>query len=296
MIALWLRSVLAVFVVIALAQYFTPYPKAGALGVMGVFLAVQTSIVGASFAVTRHHAPRTPLEPSSGLVTALMTFLREWLAYLALFAIIQPFERTWMHDDAAGRLPPGSVPVLLIHGYMCNRGAWWWLHKKLRANGVAVATVNLEPPCGSIEAFADQLHARIETLCSDTGAAHVALVAHSMGGLVARAYLRKHGPARVAKVMTLASPHHGTSIARYGIGRSAREMEPDSAWIQSLQLSKPQVPMLSIWSLADNFVAPQISSRLAGARDIMLPALGHLTELLSPRVLDILVSELAHRK
>jgi triacylglycerol lipase len=96
--------------------------------------------------------------------------------------------------------------------------------------------------------------------------------------------------------MTLASPHHGTSIARYGIGLSAREMEPDSAWIQSLQLSKPQVPMLSIWSLADNFVAPQISSRLAGARDIMLPALGHLTELLSPRVLDILVSELAHRK
>ena len=295
MIAFWLRSALAVFAVAALAQYFAPYPKAAALCVIGVFLALQTGIVVASFAVSRPHAAGTPPEPSPGFLAAVSIFLREWLAYLALFAVIQPFERAWMGDDTSERIAPGGVPVLLIHGYMCNRGIWWWIRRKLRANGFTVATVNLEPPHGSIDVFADQLHARIETLCANMEAAQVALVSHSMGGLVARAYLRRRGAARVAKLVTLAAPHHGTRVAHYGIGENAREMEPDSTWIQNLQLSKPGVSTLCIWSPADNFIAPQVSARLEGARDKMVPALGHLTELFSPRVLDILISELLHR-
>jgi len=295
MIAFLLRTALAVFAVAALAQYFAPYPRAAALCVIGVFLALHTSIVVASFAVSRPHAAKTPPEPSPGLLTAVSIFLREWLAYLVLFVVIQPFERAWMGDDASERIVPGGVPVLLIHGYMCNRGIWWWVRRRLRTNGLTVATVNLEPPYGSIDAFADQLHARIETLCANTEAAQVALVSHSMGGLVARAYLRRHGPARVAKLVTLAAPHHGTRVAHYGIGENAREMEPDSTWIQNLQLSKPDVSTLCIWSPADNFIAPQVSARLEGARDKMVPALGHLTALFSPGVLDILVSELSHR-
>ncbi len=295
MIAFLLRSVLAVFAVAALAQYFSPYPRAAALGVIGVFLGLHTSVVAASFAIARCHGAETPREPSPGLLTAVSIFLREWLAYLALFVVIQPFERAWMGDDASERTAPGGVPVLLIHGYMCNRGVWWWIRRKLSANGFIVATVNLEPPHGSIEVLADQLHARIETLCADTEAAQVALVGHSMGGLVVRAYLRKHGPGRIAKFVTLACPHHGTWIARFGIGEDAREMEPDSTWIRNLQLSEPGVPTLCIWSPADNFIVPPVSARLASARDKMVPALGHLTGLFSPLVLDILISELAHR-
>jgi pimeloyl-ACP methyl ester carboxylesterase len=37
-----------------------------------------------------------------------------------------------------------------------------------------------------------------------------------MGGLVARAYLARHGAGRVAKLVTMGSPHHGTSLARLG--------------------------------------------------------------------------------
>ncbi|HUL90182.1 MAG TPA: alpha/beta fold hydrolase [Pseudolabrys sp.] len=295
MIAFWLRRILAIFAVAALAQYFTPYPKAAALGVIGVFLALHTGIVVASFVVTRRHAARTPAWPSLGLLTAISVFLREWLAYLALYVVIQPFEQVWMGDDASGRAAPGTIPVLLIHGYLCNRSAWWWLRRKLRVNAFTTATINLEPPLGSIDVFADQLHARIETLCADTEASQVSLLGHSMGGLVARAYLRKHGPARIAKLVTLASPHRGTWVARYGIGESAREMEPGSAWMQNLQLSEPGVPTLCIWSPADNFVVPQTSGRIENACDKMVPALGHVTELFSPLVLDILVSELAHR-
>lgn len=37
----------------------------------------------------------------------------------------------------------------------------------------------------------------------------VDLLCHSHGGLIARAYLSKHGPSRIARCITLGTPHHG---------------------------------------------------------------------------------------
>lgn len=294
MIACLLRGTLVIMALALLAQYRAANPPLAALAVIGVFLALHTAYVVVSFAMSRRHAFEAPAELRPTWSAAALMVGREWLAYLALFVIVQPFERAWMGDDPRQRCAPGTVPVLLIHGYMCNRGIWWWMRRRLTATGFVVATINLEPPTGSIERFADQLHARIEALCRDTGALQVALVCHSAGGLVARAYLRKHGSARVARVVTLGCPHHGTWLAYCAIGMDAREMEPGSAWIHSLNMTDPGVPMLSIWSPHDNIVAPQDSSRLAGARDRPVAALGHLAELFSPRVFEILAAELAH--
>ena len=111
---------------------------------------------------------------------------------------------------SCGRSPPGALPVLLVHGYLCNRGLWWWLRRGLRARHFEVATINLEPPFASIDHFVGQLRARIEALVAETGAPKVVLVTHSMGGLVARAYLQHHGAARVGKLVThrRAAPWH----------------------------------------------------------------------------------------
>jgi triacylglycerol lipase len=291
MIAFRLRVIaLAIVAVALLAGYRAAHPAAAVLGVVGAVLVVHAVFVAASFVVSRRHAWKTQSLP--GLLATVAIFWREWLAHLVLFFIIQPFDRAWMGRDAA---VPGKMPVLLVHGYMCNRGIWWWIAKRLKAAGLAIATVNLEPPGGDIDDFAEQLHARIEALCAETQSAQIALVCHSMGGLVARAYLRRHRGARIARLVTLGSPHHGTWIAYYGVGENARQMEPDSAWIRDLAQSEPGAPTLSVWSPVDNFVAPQDSSRLAGARERTVPALGHLAMLFSPLVLEILLNELAHR-
>ena len=52
------------------------------------------------------------------------------------------------------------------------------------------------PPLSSIERFVDQVAAKIDAILAATGASKVALVGHSMGGLVARAYLRRYGRRR----------------------------------------------------------------------------------------------------
>jgi len=294
MIAFALRATLAVAALVAaLAAWRAADPAAAALEVIGAFIALHGLVVLTSFALSRRHACKVPPALRVGLPRAAAIVLLEWLAHLVLFVVVQPFERAWMGDDAPPT-GPGSVPVLLVHGYMCNRGTWWWIRRKLEAAGIAVATINLEPPGGSIDDHAGQLAARIEAICGATGAARVALVGHSMGGLVARAYLRKHGGGRVSRLVTLATPHHGTWVAYWGVGRNAREMEPQSAFIRALATAEPGVPALSIWTPTDNFVAPQDSSRLAGARERIVPASSHLALLFAPDVAKILLSELAH--
>jgi triacylglycerol lipase len=294
MIAFRLQCILAVLVIALLGQYFAAHPLAGALGVLGTFLALHTLVVAVTFAISRRHAFGAPPELIPGLAGAMLVFLREWCAQFALFVLIQPFPRAWLGEDAPQRSAGDAIPVLLVHGYLCNRGAWWWIRRKLAARGFPVATIDLEPPGGGIEGFSDQLHARIEGLCASTGAAQVALVCHSMGGLVARAYLRKHGSARVARLVTLCSPHHGTWLAYYGTGRNAREMEPGGPWIRAIGAVAVSVPTMSIWTPTDNFIAPQDSSRLAGAREKVIPASSHLAMLFSPLACEALAAELAH--
>lgn len=219
----------------------------------------------------------------------------EWLAFVALFGAIMPFARLWMGSDAVGRLALGRRPVLLVPGYMCNRGLWWWFRRRLRGRGFAVATVTLEPPFADIETLADALDRRIADLLAETGADRVLLVTHSMGGLVARAAMRRPGRAdRVARLVTLGGPHHGTVTARLGLGRNARRMRPDDPWLAEMNRTPlAPVPTLAVWSTGDEIVVPQASGRLDGAREIVRPAIGHVAMVLSPAFVDLVAADLA---
>jgi predicted alpha/beta hydrolase family esterase len=225
-----------------------------------------------------------------GLFAACRTIFTEWLAIFALFGVIQPFADNLFSVKGRSRRAE-KLPVLLVHGYRCNSGLWWWMIPKLRTAGFVVEALDLEPALASIDRFAEQLHHAIEAYLQETGSLKLRLVTHSMGGLVARAYLKRYGGQRVDKVITLACGHHGTRIAYFGLGKNAREMEPGSAWLAALPEPAP-VPVVTVWTAQDNFIAPQTSSRLSDAQDIIVTGMGHLTLVFSRLVLDIVTKEL----
>lgn len=262
-----------------------------AVGLVGLFLALQALLLLPAHVIAVVGASPRPAGVGGPTIG---DFVAEWLGFVFAFAVIMPFERAWMGSDAVGPLPRGRRPVLLVHGYMCNRGFWWWIRRQLRARGFAVATITLETPFSDIEILADRLVERIDALTAETGADEVALVTHSMGGLVARAALRKAGTTRISRFVTLGGPHHGTVVARLGLGRNARQMEPGNPWLGELNLLETtEVPTLTVWSTGDQIVVPQATSRLAGAREVVVAGMGHVAMAFSPRIRDLIVADLA---
>ena len=228
-----------------------------------------------------------------GAAAALLrSFPGEMAAAAAAFLLFQPFERWWMGPENPKPHPDRPV-VLLVHGYCCNRGLWWRMRQRLEKRGFQVVTMNLEPPFGRIEAFADQLHRAVEVLVARTGIDRLILVGHSMGGLVARSYLATYGTGRVTRLVTLGTPHQGTLLAHLAPGECTRQMRPGSEFLRNLaDAEQLGVPVLTIWSKADELVVPPESSRLAGAEERVLQDIGHMAMAFSPVTSDILIDEL----
>ena len=243
----------------------------------GAVLVVRAGIIAVTWAYARGY-PSPARKLSIG--ERLRMVVGEYLAFLLAFVVIQPFERLWMGRD---RLPRCRRPLILVHGYGCSRGVWWFLRRQFETAGHVVATVSLAPPYTSIGKLVPQLAQRIEEVCAATGAEQVVLVAHSMGGLVCRSYLARHGSGRVERLITIASPHSGSELARIGIGQNAREMEPGSRWLQDLASSAIAVRAIAIRTPHDNYVMPHDNQRLHGALDVELDGIGHLALLFSRR-------------
>ncbi len=290
----WILAVEAagVFLCAVLLVRFAAMSAAGAFALSAaLLLGVYFLFTLATFAVCWPRKASDNAGQKIGAFAACRMIFKEWLAFFALFAVMQPFADSLFSFKRA-RQRSDKPPVLLVHGYQCNSALWWWIVGRLRAADFSAEAIDLEPAFAGINSYAEQLHRRIEACIEATGSETVQLVTHSMGGLVARAYIQRHGGRRVGKLITLACGHHGTRIARLGPGKNAREMEPGSAWLAALEEPVP-VPAVTVWAAQDNFIAPQTSSRLDGAREIMLTGIGHLTFVFSPRILDILVKELS---
>jgi len=230
--------------------------------------------------------------PRLGFFKRLAIMVGEYLAFLLTFLLVIPFERLWMPAD---RLPAGSRPILLVHGYGCSRGIWWLLRRRLEAAGYTVASVSLIPPYTSLGKLVPQLNQRIEEVCAETGSKQVTLIAHSMGGLICRSYLARHGSDRVDRLLTLATPHQGSALARIGIGKNAREMQPGSLWLRDMASETIKIPFVSLRNAYDNYAMPQDNQRLPGARDVELPPVGHIAMLYDRRIADLLIELLKQK-
>jgi triacylglycerol lipase len=177
------------------------------------------------------------------------------------------------------------------------------MSKALQRARISQYAVSLEPVTCGIDEYVSTVQAAIENLCSETGQRKILIVAHSMGGLVARAYLRKCGSHRIAKVITLGTPHHGTGLAQFGIGTNTVQMrwtegEQEglaSSWLRTLTASEDAAAyrlFVSIFSHHDNIVSPQTSSCLTGAKNIALHGIGHVALASHPHVQTLVIDEI----
>lgn len=113
---------------------------------------------------------------------------------------------------------PLRHPVVLLHGFgimaAFQRGGH--LHQEamyLRQRGVRAYAPNVAP-YNSIPVRAEMWKERVQHILDETGADHLSLIAHSMGGLDARYLISRLGlHEHVRALVTVSTPHRGTAIA-----------------------------------------------------------------------------------
>ena len=265
----------------------------------GVILLVRMAITANNFFIARHYCGPLAKEVRLSWTEWLRLYLNEFKSTMYCSSWAMPF----LAFSARPAFDPASLPVLLIHGYGCNSGYWHGMSKALTAAHITHHAINLEPVFGDIDDYIPPLRAAVNALCEETGHEKVILVAHSMGGLAARAYLRAEGETRIAKVITLGSPHQGTGLAKFGIGQNSRQMRwtgkahegQASDWLCRLQASEDaqrRACFVSIYSLHDNIIAPPTSSILAGAKNIAFPAIGHVALAYAPEIQECVIREI----
>jgi triacylglycerol esterase/lipase EstA (alpha/beta hydrolase family) len=263
---------------------------------IGTVLLLRMAITANNFGLAWLYRSETPDHHRLGRAAAIRLFLTEYCASMITSSWTMGFctFREWL---GKADLPP----VLLVHGYGCNSGYWHFMSRALRRADISHYTIDLEPVFAGIDQFVPALHARIEEICRMTGQPKLIIVGHSMGGLVARAYLRDHGTARVARVITLGTPHRGTGLARFGAGHNSRQMRwrgsategRCSAWLARLERAEdPAVRglFLSLYSHQDNIVSPQLSSSLPGAVNIEFNGIGHVALGMHPSVMKEVIA------
>ena len=202
----------------------------------------------------------------------------EFRASVLIFLLRQPWTvKAPGVQPATGSTP--QIPVVLVHGYLCNHRVWDNVAKGLRAQGHTVLAVNLEPLFTSIDKYVMPIEVAVMELCQQTGASQVALVGHSMGGLAIRAWMRACGVDRVARVVTLGTPHAGTQIEPRTRTANGKQMGWQSPWLAELGASETDElrgRLRIAITPQDNIVYPQRDQVFPGVEASIFDGIGHL--------------------
>jgi pimeloyl-ACP methyl ester carboxylesterase len=228
--------------------------------------------------VARREGTRRPLgHPQASIETypGVSIWVRAWLQ--EVWASVQTFgwRQPWAHQRWPDHLPEGARGrrgVLLVHGFVCNRGFWNPWMARLRQRDVPHVAVSLGPPFGDIALQAQGLQAAWQQLFDATGVAPL-LVGHSMGGLVIRSWLAEQpeDQALAHEVITIGSPHHGTALAMMARSTAALQMQLLSPFLQDLaarENEQRRARFTCYWSVCDNIVFPANTATLPGARSV----------------------------
>ncbi|MEV6052743.1 alpha/beta fold hydrolase [Streptomyces sp. NPDC052107] len=196
--------------------------------------------------------------------------------------------------DGTAQLPVRSgPPVVLLHGFIDNRSVFLLLRRNLAQHGgQRVVSLNYSPLTCDIRAAAELLGRHIEEICERADSDRVDIVGHSLGGLIARYYVQcLGGDLRVRILVTLGTPHSGTSAAPLANAHPiVRQMRPGSGVIEELARPAPgcRTRFVSFWSDLDSVMVPLETACLEhpdlDVQNVRVTGIGHLALPVHPAV------------
>jgi pimeloyl-ACP methyl ester carboxylesterase len=153
-------------------------------------------------------------------------FSENWILVVCVFLA------AWTAGAAPVRGPAGEW-VVLLHGL--GRTSWSMKRIQWALEAAGYNVVNLSYPSRrcAVERLSEKYLHKILATKVPVAAAKVHFVTHSLGGIVLRRYLVHHSMSNLGRVVMLAPPNHGSTLAdslrehalgRWILGRAGREL------------------------------------------------------------------------
>lgn len=164
--------------------------------------------------------------------------------------------------------------VVFVHGYFASAGVWRPMAEHLAVSGVAPRQLHFNyVPAGHVARHAERLAREIHRVHPE---GPVRVVAHSLGGLIARYYAQVLG-GRLDALVTMGTPHRGTTRAQGWPLELARELSPASPLIARLEHTRDRLDRTAVTTMVAGLdvLVRRESATLEGARVVDIPWVGH---------------------
>ncbi|MCH8498984.1 MAG: alpha/beta hydrolase [Marinobacter sp.] len=176
-------------------------------------------------------------------------------------------------------------PIVFIHGYSGWKSQFDTMINRFRNDGTpacAMYKFGYNSLTQSNKASARQLRSFINNIRPNHNNRRANIIAHSNGGLVSRWYrVFEGGSSATNRLVTLGTPHNGTSWAYGCVSPACFEMRYNSSFLQDLNGRGCDV---SLWSAVDEIIIPQTSARCGNS--LRTSSVGHLTLMVWKGVYD----------
>ena len=197
------------------------------------------------------------------------------------------FASTFAICTVGAALAPASSlaldPILFVHGWSGSSSNWSTMIGRFEKDGYAKSQLRAYSynTSQSNKTTAETIvKSEVEKLKKETGAAKVDIVAHSMGSLNSRWYIKfvAGGEANVDDWVSLGGPNHGTSAANICFSTSCVEMRIGSTFLSELNAGDETPGAVNYgtwWSPCDEIINPDSSVALSGATNTKTACMSH---------------------
>jgi triacylglycerol esterase/lipase EstA (alpha/beta hydrolase family) len=182
-------------------------------------------------------------------------------------------------------------PILFVHGFARNASDWNTMISRFEKDGWPSSYLSAYSYNTSQSNKIDaekEVKSHVESLLKATGATKVDIIAHSMGSLNTRWYIKfDGGESLVDDWVSLGGPNHGTNTANFCFSTSCVEMREGSTFLKELNAGDetPGTVNYGTWrSPCDEFINPDSSVILAGATNNETECISHLSLLTNENV------------
>lgn len=176
----------------------------------------------------------------------------------------------------------GMDPILFVHGYSESATLWKTMISRFEKDGYPksyLSAYSYNTSQSNVVDAEKEVKSHVESLLKTTKAAKVDIIAHSMGSLNTRWYIKfLGGEATVDDWVSLGGPNHGTETANFCFSVSCVEMRVSSTFLKELNEGDETPGIVNYgtwWSPCDEIINPDSSVALTGATNTETACISH---------------------